>query len=137
MTTPLVPFPSRDVNWQEMLLKYLQYVNERGDISKTFAPGQQEDSYSRYPYTPVRLDSRYGKPTNTPLSTSNAFDSTDDSLMGNSTLGKRFSPSYFNHGVAMRALNRLAGRAEPFLLTVSYHHPHAPFIAPSEYLSYY
>jgi arylsulfatase A-like enzyme len=130
-------FSFKDANGQDMLRRYLDYFHERGDISKTFADGQQKDSYSEYPYTPISIDSRYGLPTNTPLSESNKFEASEDSQMGNFTLGKHYSASFFNHDVALRALNRLASQNTPFLLTVSYHHPHPPFMASFEYLSYY
>ncbi|KAI2509231.1 sulfatase [Fragilaria crotonensis] len=129
-------FSFEDVSGQVILRGYLEYFRDRGDISKTFADGQQEDSYSEYPYTPIALDSRYGLPTNTPLSGSNNFKSSGLSD-GKLHIGQALFRIIFNHDVALRALNRLASHDTPFLLTISYHHPHPPFMAPFEYLSYY
>jgi arylsulfatase A-like enzyme len=130
-------FYFEDVLWQRMLRKYVAYFNARGLIKRTYAPGQQQNSYSEYPYTPIRLDSRYGLPTNTPLNRSDSFKSSENSQMGKSSLGKAYYASFLNHDVALRALNRLAFQDTRFLLTISYHHPHPPFIATTEYLSYY
>jgi arylsulfatase A-like enzyme len=126
--------------WTKLFRGYLKYFRKRGDFEKTFAPGQQEDSYSRYPYTPITLDARFGLPTNSDLKDSdnfNDFQHNENSQIGNYTLGKQFTASFLNHDVALRALTRLAAQDTPFFLTVSYHHPHPPFMAPFEYLSYY
>jgi arylsulfatase A-like enzyme len=130
-------FSFEDVPWEGMLGRYLEHFNQHGDIKKTFIPGQQEDSYARYPYTPITLDSRYGQPTKTPLDGMESFKLTEGCQMGNFTLGKEYSASFLNHDVALRALNRLATQETPFLLTISYHHPHPPYMASFEYLSYY
>ncbi|KAI2488781.1 arylsulfatase [Fragilaria crotonensis] len=130
-------FSFEDDPWNRKLARYLEHFDQRGDINKTFAPGQQEDSYAKYPYTPITLDPRYGKPTDTPLDAQDSFNGSEGSEMGNFTLGKEYSASFLNHDVALRALNRLATQEEPFLLTISYHHPHPPYMASFEYLSYY
>ena len=130
-------FSFKDEPWERKLARYLEHFHKIGDINKTFAPGQQEDSYSKYPYTPITLDSRYGQPTNTPQDVLDSFRGSESSQMGNVTSGKEFSASFLNHDVALRALNRLATQAAPFLLTISYHHPHPPYMASFEYLSYY
>jgi arylsulfatase A-like enzyme len=130
-------FDFRPVSWDRMLKSYLSHFATNGYFNKIFEPGQQEDPYSTYPYTPISLDSRFGLLTNTSLDHFSKFDDSQDSQMGNYTLGQDYSASFLNHDVALRALNRLALQEKPFMLTVSYHHPHPPFMAPFEYLSYY
>jgi arylsulfatase A-like enzyme len=137
MITPQASLPLKTYLGDDIFQNYLEHFHQLGEIDPTFAPGQQEDSFSKNPYTPIGLDSRFGMPTNTPLNESNSFDSSESSQIGNVTLGKAFSASFLNHDVALRALDRLAAQDKPFLLTVSYHHPHPPFMAPFEYLSYY
>ena len=128
----------RTSNWETMLKAYLNYFQNRGDIIKDIMQeGQQIDTSSKYPYTPISLDSRFGKPTGTSTKNLSSFDASQDSQMGNLTLHKNYSSSFLNHHVALRALNRLASQDKPFLLTVSYHHPHPPYMAPFEYLAYY
>ena len=134
---PEAAFEFKPVSWGRMLKSYLSHLETNGYSIKNFQPGQQEDPYSTYPYTPISLDSRFGLPTNTSLDDLSDFDGRQDSQIGNYTSGKNYSSSFHNHDVALRALNRLALQEKPFLLTVSYHHPHPPFIAPFEYLSYY
>jgi arylsulfatase A-like enzyme len=128
-------------SWASLLRGYLHHFEKQGKISKVFLHGQQEDTYSRYPYTPIPLDTRFGFPVNTPLTTDdNLFDSFETNQhgeMGNYSLSQEYTASYLNHDIAMRALNRLAAKDEPFFLTISYHHPHPPYMAPSEYLDYY
>lgn len=109
-----------------------------GEIEEFYKHGQQEDTYSHYPYTPIKLDSRFGYATRTPITRfTKSFNFSQNSQMGNYTLGQKYSASFLNHDVALRALERLATDENPFLLTVSYHHPHPPYMATSEYLDYY
>lgn len=132
----------RKSQWATKLRQFLSHFEKEGYIEKTFQPGQQEDTYSRWPYTPISLDSRYGLATNTPIkSLPSTFDWSQNSVMGNYSLPKNYSSSFFNHDVAMKALNRLAMQQQqdgkPFLITVSQHLPHPPMMAPHELLDYY
>jgi hypothetical protein len=120
-----------------MLKSYLSYFQNRGDVKWSFDAGQQQDTYSTYPYTPIAVNSRFGKPTNTSMSGFNSFDSDQTSQAGNYSLNKKYSSSFLTHDIALRALNRLAAQKQPFILTVSYHHPHSRYMAPFEYLAYY
>jgi arylsulfatase A-like enzyme len=120
-----------------MLKSYLSYFPNRGDLKRSFNAGQQQDTYSTYPYTPIAVDSRFGKPTNTSMTGFNSFDSDQTSQAGNYSLNQKYSSSFLSHDNALRALNRLAAQKQPFILTVSYHHPHPPDMAPFEYRAYY
>jgi arylsulfatase A-like enzyme len=124
-------------SWGRKLRGYLQYFHLMGDIQEFYEHEQQQDTYSHYPYTPIRLDSRFGFPTHTGIEGFDSFGYSQNSQMGNYTMAKEYSASFLNHDVALRALDRLAVQADPFILTVSYHHPHPPYMAPSEYLDYY
>jgi hypothetical protein len=123
MITPQASLPLKTYLGTTFFKITSEHFHQLGAIDPTFAAGQQEDSFSKYPYTPIGLDSRFGMPTNTPLNESNSFDSSESSQIGNVTSGKAFSASFLNHDVALRALDRLAAQDKPFLLTVSYHHP--------------
>lgn len=124
-------------SWGRKLRSYLDYFLVMGEIEEVYDHEQQQDTYSHYPYTPITLDSRFGFPTHTPIDGFESFGFSQNSQMGNYSLAKEYSASYLNHDVALRALNRLAVQEEPFILTVSYHHPHPPYMAPTEYLDYY
>lgn len=130
-------FMLKNNSWARKLREYLNHFDDKGYIDKTYGPGQQEDTYSRYAYTPITLDSRFGMPTDTPIDDFSSFNKSQNSQMGIYSLASNYTASYFNHDVAMRALNRLATQDKPFVLTVSYHSPHPPYMAPIEYLRYY
>lgn len=107
------------------------------DIHETFSQGQQADPTSGFPYTPIPLDARYGKPTNTPGG-GNA--NTDGGCSGD--IGKGTTPvNYTKTGVAAqmatRALTRLVSMDQPFVLTTSFDFPHPPQISTPDYFDYY
>jgi len=58
--------------------------------------------------------------------------------MGRFCLSENFTASHFNADTALKALDRMIeNQTKPFVLTVSFHHPHAPVVTPSKYLDYY
>jgi len=127
--------------WGNKLKGFLRVFEDAGQVNKTFGDGQQEDTYTRFPYTPISLDSRFGMATRTDLYDRNRFDDfgqSQNSVKGLYSLPAQFSSSYFNHDVAMKSLDRLAmDKTQPWILTVSYHHPHPPMMAIDKYLDYY
>ena len=138
---------SESSSWTSMLRRYLDYFETTGEISKEYTNGTQRDTYTRFPYTPIQVDARYGYPTNTPLNEENGFESHQTSqpnVAGRYSLSSNYTPSYFNGDIAVKALQRLLtnnnnddNANHPFFLTVSFHHPHAPMVAAVEHLQYY
>ena len=56
---------------------------------------------------------------------------------GRDTLPANRTPSYFDGTAALAALDRLATNPQPFVLTASFHNPHAPMVATGLYYDYY
>lgn len=104
-----------------------------GRLAQLTRGNPQIDSYTRYPYIPIQLDNRYNSPPGTDLK-DGTFDSNERSqsnLMGIYSLTEEEgTPTHFTGDIAIRALHRLKAQPEPWFLTVSFHHPHPPFIAP-------
>lgn len=126
--------------WGKIYQRSLEYHRGLGDIDKTFLEGQQENTFSKYPYDPTALDARYGAPTNTPLTEAQGYEDWEISqpnVMGQNSLSADYTSSHFNGDMAVRALDRLARQDNPFVLTVSFHNPHAPMVAAPEYFDYY
>ena len=100
-------------------------------LSTNQAPGMQRNTYSQYPYVTDRIDTRYGL---APYAT-NSVSQPDQ--QGRDTLPANRTPSYFDGTAALSALNRLATNPAPFVLTASFHNPHAPMVATGLYYDYY
>lgn len=132
---------SIDAGWVGKLRRYLAHDAKKGNIKKNFKFGDQEDTYTKYPYTPIRLDARYGLPTDTSLTDSGYAvlegRSSQPNILGRFSLDKRYTPIGYNGDVATRALKRLAQEDEPFALTISFHNPHAPMTPAKEFLNNY
>ena len=124
-------------------LKYKSFnklYEKRGLTHKIYGENMQKDPFSRHPYTPARLDSRYGMPKETELTEANGYkdwEVTQPNIIGESTLNHNYSISHFIVDSATKALRRLKKGKDPFFLTVSLHSPHPPMVAPSKYLKYY
>ncbi|KAG7354075.1 sulfatase [Nitzschia inconspicua] len=104
----------------------------RGKMPQMSRGKPQIDTYTRYPYIPVQLDTRYDSPVGTDLKDGSfeSYEQSQPNLMGIFSLSEEESPTHFTGDIAIRALDRLKAQPEPWFLTVSFHHPHPPFIAP-------
>ncbi|MGN6554786.1 MAG: sulfatase-like hydrolase/transferase [Verrucomicrobiota bacterium] len=100
-------------------------------LDSTQYPGMQKNTYSKYPYVTDRIDKRYGLAPYSTLSVGQPDQQGRDTLPANRT------PNYFDGTASLAALERLAGGAKPFVLTTSFHNPHAPMIATGVYYDYY
>jgi arylsulfatase A-like enzyme len=98
---------------------------------KNFTTDQQDDRWSGYPYTPIRLDERYGKPPQ-----SRAIRGADYAF-GAGTTPELATPTAMIGRMAIKALDRLSKLGNPWCLTVSFNSPHPPTIALSSYAEYY
>jgi arylsulfatase A-like enzyme len=133
-------FSFRADSWGRKLSRYLTHFERAGNISREIPDGMQRDTYTGFPYTPIEIDSRYGYPTGTTLSTNNGFknyETTQPNVCGNYSLPGNFTPSHFNGDIAVKALNRLLANDQPFFLTVSFHNPHPPMVPAWKHLEYY
>lgn len=123
------------------LKRYLEYYHDDlGVINQTLAEGQQYDTFTGYPYTPIQLDSRYDSATGTPLTEGRGFEIyeiTQPNVVGRYGLDENYTPTHFTGSIALGALQRLLTQSDPWLLTVSFHNPHPPMVPASAYLDYY
>jgi arylsulfatase A-like enzyme len=102
-----------------------------GGLSTTQSPGMQKNTYSKYPYVTDKIDTRYGL---APYAT-NVVSQPDQ--QGRDTLPANRTPSYFDGTATLAALDRLASNPAPFVLTASFHNPHAPMVATGLYYDHY
>ncbi|KAL3909378.1 MAG: hypothetical protein SGARI_002624, partial [Bacillariaceae sp.] len=122
--------------------RFLEYFQRQGLIDKELEEGQQYDTYTGFPYTPIQLDSRarHGSPTGTPLTTNRGFEIyeiTQPNVAGQFALSDDYTPTHFTGQVANEALLRLKQQSDPWFVTVSFHNPHPPMIPASKHLEYY
>lgn len=132
------------------LRRHLEHFEDRGYINKDLDEWEQIDTFTKFPYLPNKIDSRYGYEAGTELTTrdgafSNA-ETTQPNIVGRYKLSANYTPSFFNFDVAFKALDRLLTEQEtndddddktPFFLTVSFHNPHPPMVPAWEHLEYY
>ena len=87
----------------------------------------------------MNLDVRYGMATNTSLTSPpfEPWETSQPNVMGEDILGDKYTPSGTNGDIGVKALDRLCQQNDPFLLTISFHNPHAPMVAASKYFDYY
>jgi len=83
-------FNHATMNWKQIYRGAAQYLLNQDGVTLTYGKGQQENTFTGYPYTPIRLDPRFGKPARTPLTKGAGFDDYD---MGNSNVCGRDSLS--------------------------------------------
>ena len=120
--------------------RYLDHFLNNGDIlprqkslDTTINTTQQIDSYSKYPYEPIQLDSRYNSKSGIELSAENGFASYErgeSNLKGVYGLSEKYTPTHFTGDIGRRALERLMDQPKPWFLTLSFKNPHPPFVTP-------
>lgn len=89
------------------------------EIDEVYNDGDQQNKYSKKPYTPIQLDPRYGMPTDSPLSESAGNDGT----CGRDSLSANYTSSGILGDMALKALDRLLKAGNPFLLSVHFNSP--------------
>jgi hypothetical protein len=130
-------------NEDRKMERYLEYFHdELGVIERELEEGQQYDTYTGYPYTPIQLDSRarHQSPTGTPLTENRGFELyeiTQPNVLGRYSLDGNYTPSHFTGTIAVTALQRLLSQSDPWLMTVSFHSPHPPMVPASAHLDKY
>jgi len=91
--------------------------------------GEFMDTFTVRPYTPDPLDLRYelenqGKDTNIKVGQSD--------IHGVTSIPSKYHVSAFEAEKTIEAMEKL--KDKPFSLTVSFHHPHPPYLASAEYV---
>ena len=100
-----------------------------------FGP-QYINSYSGYPYDSVLIDTRYTLGLPAGADRPQQF-SSQPNLVGRDCLDEHLTPTYFTAQGALLALRRFARGGKPFVLTASFHNPHAPMIATGTFFDRY
>jgi hypothetical protein len=137
-------FYYKDDATEKKLERHLQYFENLGRISKDLTEeGMQIDSYTEYPYMPIKLDSRWNMPTGTSLY-GDQFQGEEigqANILGRYKLSANYTPTYFEGSVAVKALERLQEQrrvdGKAWFLTASFHSPHPPMVPAWKYLSKY
>lgn len=134
----------RNEDWKKKLVRYMKHDEALGKIKKKYKEGDQTDTYTGYPYTPIELDSRYGLPAKTNFKDVKNYPqlsgrSSQGDIKGIFSLGKDFTPIHYNGKIPRMALDRLTQESDgrPFALTVSFHNPHFPATPTGEFVDNY
>ena len=136
--------------------KSLNYLTSRDNyVQPEVQPGQQINNYSSHPYQPIRLDVRYGLPTETPLSREVGFQPHEllkSQIKGRDTLPANYTSSAILGQMALKALDRLIAEQSqgqfdtgsnhstpqrPFMIALNFVPPHPPMVATKKYSDYY
>jgi hypothetical protein len=108
--------------------KALRNLVKRGRVKLVYRKGSQRNAVSGLPYTPIRLDARYGYKKRTRLEKSYGFESWqlgETNVCGVSNVPSDCSATSMIGGMALDALKRLSrqARSQPFLLSVHFNAP--------------
>jgi len=121
--------------------KALEWLLPQDRVDTSFKPGEQLNVFSRQPYLPIRIDPRYNRKTNTPLTTRAGFQGWQlkaGNVMGRDSLAPKYTSTGVVGAMAMKALDRLEQDGDrPWCLSVHFNAPHPPFIAPGAYMNHY
>jgi len=138
---------SENFNWKGLYRKAKDYLLKAdGKLSScsTYGSGQQQNLFSMCPYTPIRLDSRFGKPKHTPLTGKAGFEKSQqgkNNICGKDSMEPEYTPTGVLGKIAINALDRLieqySNEAKPFSLSIHFNAPHPPMIGPSPYWQKY
>lgn len=106
----------------------VKFMVEKDNLTIGFRNGSQYNNLSGFPYTPaIRIDTRYGYPTNTPLTTKAGFEEWQISeryCCGVDDLPDGYSLTDVTGKWALKALQRLAtNKTQPFVLSVHFLSP--------------
>ncbi|MCJ8329109.1 MAG: sulfatase-like hydrolase/transferase, partial [Lentisphaeria bacterium] len=118
---------------------YREYLSQfEGEIANTLKEDQRINKFSGYPYTPIQIDQRFNEPAPTALmNTQEDRRISEADSQGRDSLPEDKTPSFFQGTSTVEAIERLSQGNKPFVLTTSFHSPHAPMIATGKYFDYY
>jgi len=102
-------------------------------VQTKFLPGQQRNYYTGLPYTPIRIDPRWNRGTNTQLRSLDGYEHKtlgNSNVFGEDSLPARYTRTGILGQMAAKALARLANNytltGQPFSLSVHFNAPHPP-----------
>jgi hypothetical protein len=115
------------MNVNEFYRRAVQQKAESEGFVPTFQSGMQLNSFSGLPYTPIRLDSRYGHPTDTSLSRAQGFERyemSDINVCGVEAVAN-YSATAIIGNMAVKALRRRMynSKGQPFIVSVHFNAP--------------
>jgi hypothetical protein len=115
------------MNVNEFYRRAVQQKADKEGYVPTFRDGMQVNAFSGLPYTPIRLDSRYGHPTSTPLSRGQGFERhelSDINVCGVEAVAN-YSATAIIGNMAVKALRRRMYnfRGRPFIVSVHFNAP--------------
>ena len=129
-------YDMKEPEYNRLMIENQRYINQvkywtkRDKIRKVYDKGMQTNVRTDWPYTPLPLDPRFGKVKRVHLPG-------EDSYVGIDSLPPKYSVTSFTGQQAQNAIQRLAKGHKPWVLTVSFEHPHPPFVVAARYASYY
>jgi hypothetical protein len=115
------------MNVNEFYRRGVQQKADKDGYVPTFDYGMQLNTFSGLPYTPIRLDSRYGHPTDTPLSRAQGFERhelSDINVCGVEAVAN-YSATAIIGNMAVKALRRRMYnfKRQPFIVSVHFNAP--------------
>jgi hypothetical protein len=115
------------MNVDEFYRRAVQQKADSEGFVPTFQNGMQLNSFSGLPYTPIRLDSRYGHPTDTSLSRAQGFERyelSDINVCGVEAVAN-YSATAIIGNMAVKALRRRMynSKGQPFIVSVHFNAP--------------
>lgn len=123
------------LNWKLIYRKAKDFLLTRdgkANFCSTFESKMQMNEFSKCPYLPIKLDTRYGMPTNTPLSAEAGFESFEtgkSNIAGRDKLTPEYTPTAVLGEMAVQALRRMIADCDkPFSLSVHFNAPHPPMV---------
>jgi hypothetical protein len=113
---------------KEVYRRALRKMLRRDGVKLKYRKGAQRNTFSGLPYTPIKIDARYGYPSGTPLDKSAGFkgwQTEATNICGVENLPSNYSATAVIGGMALDALKRLSRQAktQPFLLSVHFNAP--------------
>jgi len=131
-----VPEFSRNFNWKVIYKKSKDFLLKRdkqAGFCKSYKKGQQENTFTDCPYSPIKLDSRFGKPTKTKLSEEAGFESFEtgkSNMAGRDSLAPEYTPTGVLGAMGVQHLKRMIDNyyetSQPFSLSLHFNAPHPP-----------
>jgi len=125
--------PTFDIYMSEVTALAACLDASKEKLRKDIVGIEQVNSFSGYPYTPTKTDSRYGYPGGTEVKRGGD----DNVVVGRDSLQKEFTSTHCIAVSAINAMDRLISENKPWSLVVSFNSPHPPTVSTGEYFDKY
>lgn len=129
-----------ELQFKHFYRKALSWHIHKNGLKPVWRKGQQKNFMSSWPYTPIKLDARYGMKPGTALKSNEGmekFERGEASVIGRDSLPAECSTTGIVGDMSLRSLDRLLERNDPWSLTVSFLAPHPPSLANAKLFDYY